>query len=143
MREKLTMATICDGAVQEKVDRALRAVADNIIDPNTDAKKKRSITMKITFQPNEDDREDVAVSVEVTKTLAPEAGVRTQFYITQDIESGAMTIQEHQRGMIKGQLDFGDMESLYGELQEETDAYTDPEEPAGEVLDFRRAQGQN
>lgn len=137
MREKLTMATVCDGAVQEKVDRALKAVADNIMDPNTDAGKKRTITMKITLQPSEDDREDVAVSVEVTKSLAPETGIRTQLFITKDLESGAMTIQEHQRGMIKGQLDFGDMEAMYGEEEEHEEA----EAPAGEVLDFRRAQG--
>ena len=139
MREKLTMATICDGAVQEKMDRALRAVADNIMDPNTDAHKKRTITMKITLQPTEDDREDVAVSVEVTKSLAPETGIRTQLFITKDIESGAMTIQEHQRGMIKGQLDFRDMEAMYDEVEEPDE----PEEEAttGEVLDFRKAQG--
>lgn len=147
MHEKLTMTTICDGAVQEKVDRALRAVADNILDPNTDPKKKRSITLKIVFQPNEDDREDVAVHVEVTKSLAPEAGVKTQLFIAKDLESGAMTVQEHQRGMIKGQLDFGDMEALYGEEEEDGTEEFDPEEgletvPMGDVLDFRRAQGQ-
>lgn len=81
MHEKLTMTTICDGAVQEKVDRAL-------------------------------------------------------------------TVQEHQKGMIKGQLDFGDLADLYGELDEEggTDEF-DPEEgletvPYGDVLDFQRAQGE-
>ena len=147
MHEKLTMTSICGGAVQEKVDRALRAVADNILDPNTDPKKKRSITLKIVFQPNEDDREDVAVHVEVTKSLAPEAGVKTQLFIAKDLESGAMTVQEHQRGMIKGQLDFGDMEALYGEEEDDgTDEDFDPEEgletvPMGDVLDFRRAQG--
>ena len=136
MHEKLTMTTICEGAVQEKVDRALRAVADNILDPNTDPKKKRSITMKIVFQPNEDDREDVAVHVEVTKNLAPEAGVKTQLFIAKDLDTGAMTVQEHQRGMIKGQLDFGDMEALYGEEDDGTDE-------RGDVIDFRRAQGQS
>ena len=148
MHKKLTMTTICDGAVQEKVDRALRAVADNILDPNTDPKKKRSITMKIVLQPNEDDREDVAVHVEVTKSLAPEAGVKTQLFIAKDLESGALTVQEHQKGMIKGQLDFGDLADLYGELDEDggTDEF-DPEEgletvPMGDVLDFQRAQGQ-
>lgn len=148
MHEKLTMTSICDGAVQEKVDRALRAVADNILDPNTDPKKKRSITMKIVFQPNENDREDVAVHVEVTKSLAPEAGVKTQLFIAKDIESGALTVQEHQKGMIKGQLDFGDLADLYGELDEEGgESEFDPEEgletvPYGDVLDFQRAQGE-
>lgn len=137
MHEKLTMTSICGGAVQEKVDRALRAVADNILDPNTDPKKKRSITLKIVFQPNEDDREDVAVHVEVTKSLAPEAGVKTQLFIAKDLESGAMTVQEHQRGMIKGQLDFGDMETMYGEEED------DGTDERGDVIDFRRAQGQS
>lgn len=49
--ERLTLATICGGAVQEKVDRALEKVTKNIIDPNTDPKKKRSITLKITLKP--------------------------------------------------------------------------------------------
>ena len=149
MKEKLTMTSICSGAVQEKVDRALRAVADNILDPNTDAKKKRSITLKIVFQPNEDDREDVAVHVEVTKSLAPEAGVKTQLFIAKDLESGALTVQEHQRGVIKGQLDLGDMDELYADDEEDggTDEEFDPEEgldavPYGDVLDFQRAQGQ-
>lgn len=143
MYEKLTMTSICSGAVQEKVDRAIQAVADNILDPNTDAKKKRSITMKIVFQPNEDDREDVAVHVDVTRSLAPEAGVKTQLFIAKDIESGALTVQEHQHGMIKGQLDFGDMEELYGEIEDGGTEETEPEDDNASVIDFRRAQGQN
>lgn len=143
MYEKLTMTSICSGAVQEKVDRAIQAVADNILDPNTDAKKKRSITMKIVFQPNEDDREDVAVHVDVTRSLAPEAGVKTQLFIAKDIESGALTVQEHQHGMIKGQLDFGDMEELYGEIEDDGTEETEPEDDNASVIDFRRVQGQN
>ena len=100
--KRMTMATICSGAVQEKVDRALRAVADNILDPNTDARKKRSITLKITFVPNEDDREDITVLVDVTKSLAPDAGVKTQLFVAKDLETGAITVQEHQRGEING-----------------------------------------
>ena len=143
MYEKMTMTSICSGAVQEKVDRAIQAVADNILDPNTDAKKKRSITMKIVFQPNEDDREDVSVHVDVTRSLAPEAGVKTQLFIAKDIESGALTVQEHQHGMIKGQLDFGDMEELYGEIEDDGTEETEPEDDNASVIDFRRVQGQN
>ena len=35
-KERLTLATIGGGAVQERVDRALEKVAKNIMDPNTD-----------------------------------------------------------------------------------------------------------
>ena len=66
MREKLAMiqTSLCDGAVQEKIDRALKAVTDNIMDPNTPPSKKRSITLKITFTPREDDRKDKTLRCE-------------------------------------------------------------------------------
>lgn len=38
-REIMTLASICDGAVQERVNHALQKVSDNILDPNTDPKK--------------------------------------------------------------------------------------------------------
>lgn len=69
--ERLTLASLCGGAVQEKVDRALEKVANNILDPNTDPKKKRVITLKITLKPDESDQEDVQVSADVSYTLAP------------------------------------------------------------------------
>lgn len=140
-REKMTLTSICSGAIQEKIDRALREVGNNILDPNTDPKKKRSITLQIIFTPNEDDREDVTVTAEVKKTLAPEAGVKTKFFIAKDIESGAMTIQEHQRGEIKGQLSFDDIEAAE---EHEPASQESPEGKenydaavGGEVLDFR------
>ena len=53
--KRLTLANLCDGAVQEKVDRALEKVSNNILDPNTEPGKKRSITLKITLKPKEKD----------------------------------------------------------------------------------------
>lgn len=142
MKEKLTLTNICSGAVQEKIDRAIRAVAENILDPNTDPKKKRSITLKVYFAPNENDREDVTVTAEVTKSLAPEAGVRTQLFLAKDISSGALKVQEHTKGEIKGQLDFSDVQDLYseGEDGETEEEYMEPAKQAasGGVLDFRR-----
>ena len=112
MREKLAMiqTSLCDGAVQEKIDRALKAVTDNIMDPNTPPSKKRSITLKITFTPREDDREDVTVTAEVTKSLAQEATVKTKLFVAKDRESGRSTIQEYRLGEIKGQMSLGDFE---------------------------------
>ena len=64
MAEKLTLASMCAGGVQERIDRALAKISDNILDLNTDA--------KITLVPNEDDREDVSVEVQTSVKLAPE-----------------------------------------------------------------------
>ena len=139
--EKLTLATICDGAVQEKIDRALEKVAKNILDPNTDAKKKRSITLKIIMEPNEDDREDVKVNSEITYTLAPESGVQTQFFMCKDLQSGRVTVTEHRKGEIKGQLSFTDIEKTLDRKaqQEESDGeHMEEMSTTQSVLDFRR-----
>lgn len=47
MAEKLTLASMCAGGVQERIDRALAKISDNILDLNTDAKKKRTLDIKI------------------------------------------------------------------------------------------------
>lgn len=44
--EKLTLASMCAGGVQERIDRALAKISDNILDLNTDAKKKRNLGMR-------------------------------------------------------------------------------------------------
>lgn len=146
--ETLTLATICGGAVQEKVDRALEKVAKNILDPNTDPGKKRVITLKITLKPKDDDPEDVEVNADVTYTLAPEIGVQTQFFVNKDLKYGKVTVMEHKRGEIKGQLDFTDLGILPGpvgskepvqeEPEDEEDAVEVQAEAVGEVIDFRR-----
>lgn len=74
MAEKLTLASMCAGGVQERIDRALAKISDNILDLNTDAKKKRVLDVKITLTPSEDDREDVSVEVQTSIKLAPEMG---------------------------------------------------------------------
>ena len=81
MAEKLTLASMCAGGVQERIDRALAKISDNILDLNTDAKKKRTLDIKIVLTPSEDDREDVAVEVQTSVKLAPEMGLKTQFDI--------------------------------------------------------------
>ena len=48
MAEKLTLASMCAGGVQERIDRALAKISDNILDLNTDAKKK-SFTKNTTL----------------------------------------------------------------------------------------------
>lgn len=152
--ERLTLATICGGAVQEKVDRALEKVATNILDPNTDPGKKRTITLKITMKPNENDYEDVAVSAEVSYTLAPDIGVQTQFFVNKNLKDGRVTVMEHRRGEIRGQLDFGDIERMMEQqsVPRELDTAAREEDPAPDrepeetyedgkvtsVLDFRK-----
>ena len=140
-RERLTLANMCSGGVQERIDRALAKVSDNILDPNTEAKKKREVTVKIVLAPNENDREDVAVSVHTAVKLAPETGLETQLFISKDIESGSVQLTEYARGQIKGQLTLDDcgmsLDSDTNEEQtaEELAAELGCDKDTGELLD--------
>lgn len=140
MAEKLTLASMCAGGVQERIDRALAKISDNILDLNTDAKKKRVLDVKITLTPSEDDREDVSVEVQTSVKLAPEMGLKTQLFINKDFRSGVTTLTEHSKGAIKGQLTLDDCGmSMNPEEVEEENSVTaeelgcDPE--TGEVLE--------
>lgn len=140
MAEKLTLASMCAGGVQERIDRALAKISDNILDLNTDAKKKRVLDVKITLTPNEDDREDVSVEVQTSVKLVPEMGLKTQLFINKDFRSGVTTLTEHSKGAIKGQLTLDDCGmSMNPEEDEEEKPVTaeelgrDPE--TGEVLE--------
>ena len=117
-----------------------RKISDNILDLNTDAKKKRVLDVKITLTPSEDDREDVSVEVQTSVKLAPEMGLKTQLFINKDFRSGVTTLTEHSKGAIKGQLTLDDCGmSMNPEEVEEENSVTaeelgcDPE--TGEVLE--------
>lgn len=77
------LSSIAEGGLQEKVDRALANVTKNIMDLNTDAKKKRKVTINITLAPN-DNRDMVDVITDVKTTLAPEVGVSTTLLVGED-----------------------------------------------------------
>ena len=88
-KNRLTLANLCGGAVQEMVDRALDAVGQNITDPNMDPKKVREVNP-----------------------------VKTDFYVTKDLKTGNISIQEHRRGEIKGQMSLDEMEEFDPETGE-------------------------
>lgn len=43
------LSTMANGGVQEKFVQELKKVTENILDPNTDAKKKRTVTITLTY----------------------------------------------------------------------------------------------
>lgn len=117
--EKLTLASICSGGVQERIDSAIGKIVDNIMDPNTDGGKKRTLSVQISFTPNKDDREDVRVDISTALKLVPEMGLSTQLYVQKDLSTGLISVAEHQRGNIKGQLTIGDFDPETGEIKDD------------------------
>lgn len=141
-KEKMTLASMCGGGVQERIDRALAKISDNILDFNTEAKKKRTLDVKIVFVPNEDDREDVSVEVHTSVKLAPEIGLKTQLFINKDFKSGVTTLTEHAKGAIKGQLTLDDCGMSMSTDDEQLTAEElgcDPE--TGEILETQPEKG--
>ena len=106
---RVELKDMVGGALQEKFGKAFEKVIENLQDQNTSFKVKRGITIKLTFDQNEA-RDDVSVSVDVSEKLAPQAGMKTSFYIGKDLQTGEIYAEEYGK-QIKGQMSLKDYES--------------------------------
>lgn len=104
MAKKLSLETLCKGGFEERMNRVLSEIAQNILDPNTDAEKARKLTCTITFKPN-GSRDMVSADVVVKPTLVPAAGLKTAFVVGQDIQTGKVEMTEY-NNQIRGQVEF-------------------------------------
>ena len=100
---------MAQGAFEERVDRAMAEALDNILDPNTKATAKRSITLNIELKPDEE-RSHIEVSVSVKTKLAALNPVPTSLAIVAD-GNGELVVAE-MIPQIPGQM------SMAGEVQE-------------------------
>lgn len=80
------------GAFKERADYEMSKVIDNILDPNTRADKKRSITVTIELLPDSE-RQNLRISTTVKSKLEPTNPISTALYITGN-ENGEPTIVE-------------------------------------------------
>lgn len=67
------------GAVIEQINLEMAAILANIQDLNTEPDKARTLTVKVTFKPD-NSRQNVKVSYDVTRKLAPAAPIETSLY---------------------------------------------------------------
>lgn len=134
MVNKIELKDIVGGALQEKFQKSFERVVENMQDQNTSYKTKRAIMIKLTFDQNEA-RDDVSVSVDVAEKLAPQAQMKTSFYIGKDLKTGEVFAEEYGK-QIKGQMSLDD----YANVQEIDGNKVDIN--TGEVfqpVNFRRA----
>lgn len=104
----VSLATLKGGAAIEAVDHALGECWENILDPNTAPKAKRTVTLKLTFKPSEE-RDAAGCSIEVSSKLAPQAPMSAQVIVDQ--ENGKAVAAEFGRRN-PGQHE---LEGVYGE----------------------------
>lgn len=136
MSHEISLETLKGGAALEIVNQMLADVWENILDPNTDAKKKRQVVLKLKFSPSED-RETVGIEIETKNDLAPHSAITTTASIGRDMdgiavasEFGALNPNQHQ---LPGTT----------EAEQEDDGYTAPHQTATNVTPIQRAQGMN
>ena len=83
----VNLETLADGAFAEKVKGGLTEVLKNIADPNTDWKKKRKLTIDLTFASRED-RELSQIDIVVKPKLEPAKPISTTFIMGTDGKGG-------------------------------------------------------
>lgn len=87
------LETFAGGELSRQINRDIEAVMRNVVDPNTDVKAKRKITVTIEFKPNEQ-RNFITTNVNSKPTLAPALGAVTALGVRQDLTSGAIDVAE-------------------------------------------------
>ena len=89
MEKIINLETLAEGGLTEKVNMALQEVLINIIDPNTDYKVKRKLTIDITFI-SQEDRDLALLDIQTKTKLAPPKSIGTKIVIGTDGKGGIM-----------------------------------------------------
>lgn len=100
MEKIFDLEKFAGGALAEKFNIGLQEVLENIADPNTDPKKKRKLTLELSFEPDEE-RELSMVDIVVKTKLQPNMPVATKIIIDKDGEGGI--VASEYKNQIKGQ----------------------------------------
>lgn len=135
---KINLQDIVGGQLQAKFERSFEKVIENLQDPNTSFKIKRGITIKLDFTQNEN-RDDVSVSVLVSEKLAPQQDMETKFYIGKDLATDEVYAEEYGK-QVRGQMNFNDVlqqEQVIDGKTVDTETGEIKEEP-DKVYDFRK-----
>ena len=103
--EKVSILEAASGAIKERTDYELSKVIENIMDPNTRADKKRTLTITLELLPDAD-RKQIAVKTIVKSKLEPTSPIASAFALGAD-ENGELSMFE-MLAQLPGQTDvFG------------------------------------
>lgn len=103
----VNLTELAGGTLQEKFDREIERVLQNMLDPNTPFGEKRGITINLSFHQNEA-RDDAKIEISVKSKLAGCITAKTNFAMGQDLKSGQVVVREY-GNQIPGQMTFSDL----------------------------------
>ena len=94
MAKFISFDRLCGGAVLERLNMIMAQIARNIMDPNTDPEKNRTLTIKLTFKPDKS-RKGIKTSISSSVSLAPLVADETMLLIGKDVRSGRIEMTEY------------------------------------------------
>ncbi|MDB0581362.1 hypothetical protein [Salinicoccus roseus] len=101
--QNLNLSEIASGALQEHFEREAERVVENLMDINTDPKKKRKITLTLDLT-IDDNREIIFADASAKSTLVPVDG--TGFNMMSGVDENGERIVSELKSGIKGQSYF-------------------------------------
>jgi len=90
--KEVNIMELARGAILEQIDHAMKMVMENILDPNTEVKTARKLTINLTFKPD-DSREIVNCSAQAKPTLAPIKPIVTNIIVEADRNGNPMAAE--------------------------------------------------
>lgn len=103
----LDIANLAEGALVERGRYEIQKILDNIADPNTEIKKKRKLTMELTFIPKGENRDQADIEMVVKSSISPYRPVLTQIYMC--VEDKKVVAEEYTKGQTKGQISLDEV----------------------------------
>lgn len=92
--ENVNLQNLAGGAAVERFDYELDKVLENILDVNMDAKKKRTVVLKVHFTPDSE-RNAAGIEIECSSSLAPVASHESHIYVGKDVTGKAIAKQNN------------------------------------------------
>lgn len=126
---EFNIAELQEGAVQEKIEKEVERIMSNILDLDTDATKKRKLTITIDFTPDES-RQVLSLDAQVKSTIAPQVSVGTTMLAGRNMDTGLIEARELSSGA-PGQTFIGDD----GKLKTDVGDSIDDE---GKIIDWNK-----
>lgn len=123
------IAELQEGAIQEKIEKEVERIMSNILDLDTDATKKRKLTITIDFTPDEN-RQVLSLDAQVKSTVAPQVSVGTTMLAGRNMDTGFIEARELNSGT-PGQTFIGDDGKLKTDVG-------DPIDDDGKVIDWKK-----
>lgn len=113
-QQRQNLLDMVQGGVRERIQIEFDKVIDNIINPNTDANKKRVINLKIELSPDAE-RQTIGVSFLADSKLVPMNSIKTAIYLGADPNTGEVAAIE-MTPQIPGQTDLNQGEQKPGKV---------------------------